>query len=358
MQPYHKNASATTEQNGTATAVAEAPLPSALEATLKATEAKRQDIIPISKGVKNKPEKKKEEKPVQFHPQLLLPRDFGGIAALCATDSVRYALKSVRLQIDQEKQQVVAYATDGRFLGKLTAPLVTGEEFPGDGVAWSAADAGMLEAAVPARQWTEAFKMVPTTRESNGKPIIENLAVSLGVNTVTMGATNLETVRTITARQEEGRFPPVEEVLPKASPVFSAWVDPLYLAQLLSVVRSCGIVNDDNRGVELRCYGPNMPLEVRGANRDTGMRFRGIIMPLTRSAYEDMEGNVAEYDQQHGKHNATLAPAMYQHLRRMLDAIKEKKLDGELKDEIKVAGDLMSEYESARSNTRRKKAGA
>lgn len=206
------------------------------------------------------------------YPQLLLPRWLAPLAKACATEAARFAITGVRLELSSH--HYLADATDGRILIRIRGPRGECSDYPPHPAVENAAN-GATTAIIPAKEWEKAFRQVPPRAF---KPILENVAVVLSDKESTLATTNLETASAVVCRNVEGRYPRVEDVLPRKQPRFTISVDPLYLAKVCTILAS--LADPDKRGVTLEFYDDCSPIAMRVPMPRADHEAVGILMPL------------------------------------------------------------------------------
>lgn len=177
---------------------------------------------------------------------LRLPQCAGLIASAASNDKHRYAIGNVRVSARNGIWRVDA--TDGRILAVLrgeTEDVAAQEPF-----------------LIPAKEFKEGCK---------GKGDIEITLSEDGVIEMRSGS------KIQTALQGEGRFPPVDDVLPRSGPVISVAIDPAILVRLLQAAMAG--TDDETRRVNLHIYAPDKPIGITA--RTEKVCFDGVIMPLT-----------------------------------------------------------------------------
>ena len=188
---------------------------------------------------------------------LYLPRTLACLAALPTRDASRYALQAVRVR-DPGGGLYRAEATDGRLLAVLRGPAPHADYPPltgrdrGDG----------SEVLVARYDWHRAFRLGDKAR-----PV--GLAASGGELVLAVGD------QALTVQPAEGRYPDVDQVLPRHGPLVAVRLDPVLLGALLKVAAA---VNPGG-GVDLLYYGPGKPVGLM-THSDDGHAFDGLLMPL------------------------------------------------------------------------------
>ena len=189
---------------------------------------------------------------------LYLPRNLACLGALPTRDASRFTLQAVRVR-DPGGGLYRAQATDGRLLAILRGPVpdadyppLTGRD-PGEGT----------EVLVSRDDWQRAFRLGDKAR-----PV--GLAASAGELVLAVGD------QALTVQPAEGRYPDVDQVLPRHGPLVAVRLDPVLLGALL---RAAAAVNPGG-GIDLLYYGPGKPLGLM-TRTDDGHAFDGLLMPLT-----------------------------------------------------------------------------
>jgi hypothetical protein len=191
-----------------------------------------------------------------------LPRNLAALAAVAERRGERYALSGLRVVPCREDCYRVE-ATDGKRLAVVCGPgvpspvqpLPGGEEFP-------EYDGPVL---VPREAWEQAFRQVKKG---------ESLCLVPGDGEVVL-ATRGGVARVPCV---EGRFPDVEQALPRTPPLVEFSVDPELLASLCKLARA--VDGDGHTGrLTLLYYGPGRPLGLmaKGAG---GQTLDCLLMPL------------------------------------------------------------------------------
>ncbi len=188
---------------------------------------------------------------------LYLPRTLVCLGALPTRDASRYALQAVRVR-DPGGGLYRAEATDGRLLAVLRGPIPDADYPALDGHD----PAGGGEVLVGRDDWQRAFRLGDKAR-----PV--GLAATGGELVLAVGD------QALTATPAEGRYPDVDQVLPRHGPLVAVRLDPQLLGALLKVAAA---VNPDG-GVDLLYYGPGKPVGLMTCT-DDGHAFDGLLMPL------------------------------------------------------------------------------
>ncbi len=209
---------------------------------------------------------------------LLLPANLGPLAKLSArVEHARFtATTAVRLVSTVRGYR--AEATDGRVLGMVTGPLPEKPEDYPSIAALEAAPGGEAVALLPAADWDKAFRALPKQRTRYAKPILGNLAAALGKNDAVLASTDLDRASVANVRQVDGRYPDVDNVLPKKKPRLTFLVDPELLIRLLTVAKS--FTDDEHKAVTFEVRDDGAPIAVKCGV--SGQKFTGLIVPLSR----------------------------------------------------------------------------
>jgi hypothetical protein len=85
----------------------------------------------------------------------------------------------------------------------------------------------------------------------------------------------------VTARTVEGRFPKLEQAVPKKRPLFSFRIDPKLVAETLLAIAD--LLPEGDRGVQCFYYGDGLPLGFCARNGDNGMLIDALVVPFKRA---------------------------------------------------------------------------
>jgi hypothetical protein len=83
----------------------------------------------------------------------------------------------------------------------------------------------------------------------------------------------------VTARTVEGRFPQIDNVMPRKRPMFTFRIDPKLTAETLLAMAD--LLPDDARGVQCFYYGDGYPLGFCAQNPENGMMIDALVVPLS-----------------------------------------------------------------------------
>jgi hypothetical protein len=83
----------------------------------------------------------------------------------------------------------------------------------------------------------------------------------------------------VSARMVEGRFPNLNQVMPKKRPLFTFRVDPRILAETLLAMAD--LLPEESRSVQFFYYGEDLPLGFCARNIDNGIMIDALVVPLT-----------------------------------------------------------------------------
>jgi len=209
----------------------------------------------------------------------LLPLSIAKIAdAADKKGSTRFALSGVHLKLHPDNT-FTAEATDAKQLIRVTGNCVADVfEYPAHPGLDSAPN-GEVEALVPADSWRKAFAMAKKTKvKGRNMPILSSVAVQIGKEVTTFGATNLEQYPSEQSRNVEGRFPPTSDIIGQSSKngKFLFAVDGLLLAKLLNTVSS--LSEDDQPRVEFYQAEPGKPIHLKLSESE--FKVDAIAMPF------------------------------------------------------------------------------
>jgi MutS domain I len=85
----------------------------------------------------------------------------------------------------------------------------------------------------------------------------------------------------VRADHVDGRFPNIDNVVPKIKPLLSIRVDAKLLAETLLSIAD--LLSDEQRGVRLFFYGTNQPMGICARNPDTGAFIDALVVPLVEN---------------------------------------------------------------------------
>lgn len=212
----------------------------------------------------------------------LLPPVLAALTKVAAKDVGRYSMTGVHLILKPTGYR--AEATDGRRLIRVDCDYPADpENYPEiPGFLESSGGGGGTEVVIPTKVWEKAFKASPRSHYS--KPILENIAVSIGKpigdaghHLTALGSTDLETVTVHQARPVEGRYPQTDCVFPKESArKAGVYVNPKLLIELLQAMLP--FTDPDNNRVEIILNGDNVPLCIKAG---ATVKAVGLLMPLS-----------------------------------------------------------------------------
>jgi hypothetical protein len=209
----------------------------------------------------------------------LLPTNLAPLADLVEkSPSGRFALNNIQLRLHGDNTFTAA-STDTKVLVLVSGPCVGPvEEYP-EHPAMATAPNGKLDALIPAASWKKAFSTAAkVTKKNRTNAVLRSVAVKLGDQLATFGATDLDSYPVEQTRLGDGRFPPVADIVPKpGSGKARVWVDPIYLADVLKTIATIACDEEDRR-VEIEVNGEK-PIAIR-AQRADGIRADGVVMPL------------------------------------------------------------------------------
>ncbi len=201
-----------------------------------------------------------------------------GHARFQATQGIRIALASGVYR---------AEATDGR-RAMVVQGLIPGEDPPWPGFKDLPDDA--CEAVILPRDLERACKVGEGFLQSRGLFGIATMG-----NDVCLGLGS----ELVTARTVEGRFPNINQVIPKAPPLFSFSIDPKTLAETLLAMAD--LLPDTDRRVQLFYYGEGLPIGFCARNIDNGLFIDALVVPLTLPKTEEpAQAEESEAEQSEG----------------------------------------------------------
>jgi DNA polymerase III sliding clamp (beta) subunit (PCNA family) len=203
----------------------------------------------------------------------LLPTNLGPLADITA-DNTRYALSGVKITLKDDTYE--ACATDAKILAIIEGGCENEKDYPSI-PAFDNAPNGKSECLVPAELWRSAFaEAKKITKKRFLPPILKHTAIKIGDNEVTLASTNLEESPVKFGKQLEGRFPSVNEVLPKKElkPLVSFQVDVDLMINLLKTAKIVG------ESVTISVFDPKEYKLVSLNSKGENQVFKGVIFPL------------------------------------------------------------------------------
>ena len=96
----------------------------------------------------------------------------------------------------------------------------------------------------------------------------------------------------INTRTVEGRFPMIDNVMPKKRPMFTFRIDPKLMAETLLAIAE--LLPDDARGVQCFYYGDGYPLGFCAQNPENGMMIDALVVPLSLPQKPEKPGAVQQ----------------------------------------------------------------
>lgn len=249
----------------------------------------------------------------------LIHNHLSKLADCCLAGTHNRFSATTGVNLECKEHGYTAVATDGRRMIVVEGeyPPVS-DEFP-KMPTLDAAPNGKTQAVIPAKAWRETMSKAAKATKKAVKPILrENVAVVMGEQVTTFGATDMEQETVATARNVDGRFLNWRCVMPdesKAKAVIS--FDPKLMAELLTAVASIGC-DDEYKRVELRLYGDHAPMTItsRSPNRP---HTTGVLVPLLPNGQNVQVNRTDDREVERAK--------MQQRLDRMLAALRKVQAD-------------------------------
>jgi hypothetical protein len=193
---------------------------------------------------------------------LLIPANLAGLAKLVAKENGRWeGLTGLLLSATEDGYQVEATA------GRRRA-LVRGDGKSDEGV--NGATNGATEALVPCDRWSGLLRLA---KKGPAAVVLSDSQTVWKVGDQIAHVANVE-----------GRWPPVDQCLPKDEPAAEFSIDPRLFAELLLVASAC-LGDEDN--VRIRFWHKDKPVAVTG--RCETLTFFGMQMPLMEPEGDDGE---------------------------------------------------------------------
>jgi hypothetical protein len=188
---------------------------------------------------------------------LLIPRNLAALAEVVTKDRARWASDCVHVRETPSGYRVEA--TDGRRLVVVTGP----GRFAG--VANKRA-----EALIPAKEWAQALKGFKG----------DAVALVLGKKAAGFASGEDDAVR---VELVEGRYPPVDTILPVEPPRARFRLNALLFSKLLKVIAA--FTDDDHAVATIEFWDEDKPIWVSASN-DNGQLLRAAQMPCCSQSEE------------------------------------------------------------------------
>lgn len=209
----------------------------------------------------------------------LLPTSLRALSPICASSEHSRFGATTGIQLECKPDNTyTATATDGRRLVVVEGSCKEADYPHMDALA--AAPNTATTAVIPAKAWKETL----TKAEKIGKgrnvheKFKETVAVVLGDQLTSFGATNLEQQMFEQTRNVGGKFPNWRQVVPIESKAeYRINVDPILLAEVLKAVSDVGC-DEETKRVVLHFHG-NSPMVIT-ARRENGPKVTGVVVPL------------------------------------------------------------------------------
>jgi DNA polymerase III sliding clamp (beta) subunit (PCNA family) len=205
----------------------------------------------------------------------LLPVNLGALSAVCAKESTKFCMTGVRLEVYPD-ESYRAVATDSKRLLIVEGPGEDERKFPKvPGLA--SAPNGAWNATIDAKAWKTTFGAAD--KMTKGRYCsVRHVGVVMGENVTTFGMGNGDETQVAQPRNLEGRYPPIDAILPTVEPEFKISVSAARLASLLEVMtKYCDPSSDDR--VTLEFHGAAKPMVVKCQNPN-GQKAVGLLMPI------------------------------------------------------------------------------
>lgn len=216
----------------------------------------------------------------------LLPTNLAPLADIADDQpGTRWAVTGVQVESFTDGTGWRATATDCKRLVRVTGPdIAKADEFP-DLPGMSVAPNGATKGLIPAGRWKDFFRNAAKLTKKSASTL-RAVAVKMGPDRVTLGATDGKDSPLTQTPVVEGRFPPVNDIMPGKLGVGLAVVnvDPALMAETLGAIAK--MMDPEKREpVTMEIFGPDRPIHfsAEGAN-DT--KIESILMPLGNTYYD------------------------------------------------------------------------
>jgi hypothetical protein len=205
---------------------------------------------------------------------LFIPRSLCALKRVAAkSEHARFgATQGIRIALASGLYR--AEATDGR-RALVVQGLVPLEDPPWPGFKDTPDDA--FEAIILPKDLERACKV--------GEDFLQSRFGLFGIATVGKEVCLGLGTELVTARTVEGRFPNLNQVVPKKRPLFTFRVDPKILAETLLALAD--LLPDEDRAVQFFYYGDGLPLGFCARNAQTGMMIDALVVPVPKPDAKD-----------------------------------------------------------------------
>jgi hypothetical protein len=214
----------------------------------------------------------------------LLPTNLAPLADVAdQREGTRWAVSGVQLESLTDGNGMPAgwraTATDTKRLVRVTGPDVTPLENYPDLPGMTTAPNGAVKAIIPTSRWKDFFRNAAKMTKK-AVPAMRAVAVKMGDEVVTMGATDGNDKPMTQTPIIEGQFPPVDQIMPKKirTGAHVACFDGRLLAETLAAITAM-CPKDDTPAIRFEFWEGYKPalLTTTGEN---GIKIEAIVMPL------------------------------------------------------------------------------
>ena len=224
----------------------------------------------------------------------LLPTNIGPLSVIAdAKEGTRWACTGIQFESMFDGNGMPAgwraCATDARRLLRVSGGDVGPiDEYPLPPAVESAPN-GATKALIPAAKWDAFFKQAAKlTAKKYLKPVLKSVLVKIGENRATFAATDLDSCPVEQTKLLEGKFPPVDDIIPKklrtgASVIF---FDSRMLAETLNAINAM-VPKDQTSIIRVESRTNSKPVHI-SSKSCPGLNIEGIIMPfgIDRADYD------------------------------------------------------------------------
>jgi hypothetical protein len=205
---------------------------------------------------------------------LFIPRSLCALKRVAAkVEHARYsATQGIRIALASGVYR--AEATDGR-RAMIVQGLIPGEDPPWPGFKDLPDDA--CEAIILPRDLERACKV--------GEDFLKSRFGLFGIATMGSDVCLGLGSELVTARTVEGKFPNINQVIPKKRPLFTFSFDPKTLAETLLAMAE--LLPEGDRQVQLFYYGDGQPIGFCARNIDNGIMIDALVVPIVPPEAKD-----------------------------------------------------------------------
>jgi hypothetical protein len=210
----------------------------------------------------------------------LLPTSLARLADLCDNNNARYALGGIHVKLE-DGNTFLAEATDTKCLLRITGQCHSADDYPTN-PALAAAPNGSTEALIPQNSWKSFFtSAAKLTKKNRTRPELQTVAVVLGKEQATFGATDYDSFPIEQTRLVDRKFPPVNDILRGLKPSRAKYrvrFDAELMVKLLQTMVATMPAAAGEYTVDMYGFDDSKPLLIERVGESA--KATAIIMPM------------------------------------------------------------------------------